>query len=119
MAMPLSIRLSVLYEPGLGDGNTIEYNIEFLKRAREAGVDIINVLRGNFSGMGNIYEIRHIGLTPRFNVYNANAARIKSKTGFVMMSVGRTNLLELAGPIFSSGKAGIAAMNRAQLTDLD
>lgn len=62
--MPLSIRLSVLYEPGLGDGNTIEYNIEFLKSARGAGVDIINVLRGNFSGMGNIYEIRRIGLIP-------------------------------------------------------
>ena len=87
--MPLSIRLSVLYEPGLGDGNTIEYNIEFLKRAREAGVDIINVLRGNFSGMGNIYEIRHIGLTPRFNVYNANAARIKRDR--VCHDVGRAH----------------------------
>lgn len=62
--MPLSIRFSVLYEPDLGDGSTIEYNIEFLKRAREAGVDIVNVSRGNCSGMGNIYEIQHIGLIP-------------------------------------------------------
>lgn len=115
--MPLSIRISVFDEPDLGDGNTIEDNIEFLKRAGEAGVDIVNVSRGNFSGMGNVYEVPPIGLAPGFNV--DNAARIKRETGLITMAVGRINRPEFAEQILSSSKADLVAMSRAQLADPD
>lgn len=115
--MPLSIRISVFDEPDLGDGNTIEDNIEFLKRARDAGVDIVNVSRGNFSGMGNVYEVPPLNLKPGFNV--ENAARIKRETGLLTLAVGRINRPGMAEQIISSGKADLVAMSRAQLADPD
>lgn len=115
--MPLSVRISVFDEPDLGEGNTIEDNIEFLKRAKAEGVDIANISRGNISGMGNVYEVPPIGLAPGFNV--DNAARIKRETGLITMAVGRINRPEFAEQILSSGKADLVAMSRAQLADPD
>lgn len=114
-SMPLSIRISVFDEPDLPGGNTIEDNIEFLKRAKAAGVDIVNVSRGNFSGDGNPYEVPPLNFAPGFNV--ENAARIRKETGLITMAVGRINTPELANSIISEGKADLVAMSRAQLAD--
>ena len=113
--MPLSIRISVFDEPDLPGGNTIEDNIVFLKKAKEAGVDIVNVSRGNFSGDGNPYEVPPLNFEYGFNV--ENAARIRQETGLVTMAVGRINRPWVAENILQSGKADMVAMSRAQLAD--
>lgn len=113
--MPLCMRISVFDESDLPGGNTLEDNIEYLKCAKEAGVDIVNVSRGNFSGKGNVYEVPPLNLKPGFNV--ENAARIRKETGLITMAVGRINTPELAESILAAKKADLVAMSRAQLAD--
>lgn len=116
--MPLSMRISVFDEADLDGGkggNSIEENIEFCKAAKLAGVDIINVSRGNFTGIGNVYEVPPLNIKPGFNV--ENAARIRRETGLMTMAVGRINRPELAESIISEGKADLVAMSRAHIAD--
>lgn len=116
--MPLSVRISAVDEDDLNHGeggNTLEDNIEFLLRAKEHGVDIVNVSRGNFSGRGNVYEVPPLNIKPGFNTDNAD--RIRRETGLVTPAVGRINRAELAEQILEEGKADLVAMSRAQLAD--
>lgn len=116
--MPLSMRISVVDEDDLDGGkggNSIEENIEFCKAAKLAGVDVVNVSRGNFTGIGNVYEVPPVNIAPGFNV--DNAARIRRETGLVTMAVGRINRPELAESVLEEGKADLVAMSRAHMAD--
>ena len=116
--MPLFIRISVFDEADLDGGkggNSIEENIEFLKEAKKAGVDVVNVSRGNFTGFGIVYEVPSFNLEPGFNV--ENAARIRRETGLTTMAVGRINTPELAEQILEEEKADLVGMGRALLAD--
>ena len=117
-SMPLFMRISAFDEPDLDNGkggNSLEDNILFCKAAREEGVDLINVSRGNFSGDGNIYEVPPLNLPCGFNV--ESAAAIRKEAGIPTMAVGRINRPELAEQILEEGKADLICMGRAQIAD--
>ncbi|MCR1950961.1 NAD(P)/FAD-dependent oxidoreductase [Clostridium sp. DSM 100503] len=112
--MPLFMRIDA-HDDCVEDGLTIEEVIQFCKWAKEAGVDVLDVSRGNFSSAAVKYEVPPVDLPRGFNV--ENAARIKKETGMITVAVGRINDPEQADEIIRSGKADMVVMGRAQLAD--
>ncbi|MFL0268951.1 NAD(P)/FAD-dependent oxidoreductase [Candidatus Clostridium radicumherbarum] len=113
-AMPLFMRLDA-QDDYLEGGLTIEEVIEFCKLAKEAGVDVLDVSRGNFSSAAIKYEVPPIDLPRGFNV--ENAAKIKRETGMLTIAVGRINDPLQAEEILESQKGDMVVMGRAQLAD--
>lgn len=114
--MPLFMRVDA-HDDYLEGGLTIEEVIEFCKLAKEAGVDVLDVSRGNFSTAAIKYEVPPVDLPRGFNV--DNAARIKKETGMITVAVGRINDPAQAEEIIASSKADMVVMGRAQLADPD
>lgn len=114
--MPLFMRIDA-HDDYLENGLTIEEVIEFCKMAKEAGVDVLDVSRGNFSTAAIKYEVPPVDLPRGFNV--ENAARIKRETGMITVAVGRINDPAQAEEIISSGKADMVVIGRAQLADAE
>lgn len=112
--MPLFMRLDA-QDDYLEGGLTIEEVIEFCKMAKEAGVDVLDVSRGNFSTAAIKYEVPPIDLPRGFNVHNAT--RIRKETGMITIAVGRINDPSQADEIIESDKADMVVMGRAQLAD--
>ncbi|MBK1809986.1 FAD-dependent oxidoreductase [Clostridium sp. YIM B02505] len=112
--MPLFMRV-VAQDDYLEGGLTIEDIIEFCKMAKEAGVDVIDVSRGNFSSAAIKYEVPPVDLPRGFNV--ENAARIRKETGLITVAVGRINDPSQAEGILESDKADMVVIGRAQLAD--
>lgn len=112
--MPLFMRIDA-HDDCVEDGLTIEEVIQFCKWAKEAGVDVLDVSRGNFSSAAVKYEVPPVDVPRGFNV--ENAARIKKETGMITVAVGRINDPEQADEIIRSGKADMVVMGRAQLAD--
>ena len=114
--MPLFMRIDA-FDDYLEDGLTIEEIIEFCKLAKNAGVDVVDVSRGNFSSAAIKYEVPPVDLPRGFNV--DNAARIKKETGLITVAVGRINDPKQADEIIESGKADMVVIGRGQLADPD
>lgn len=112
--MPLFMRIDA-HDDCVEDGLAIEEVIQFCKWAKEAGVDVLDVSRGNFSSAAVKYEVPPVDVPRGFNV--ENAARIKKETGMITVAVGRINDPEQADEIIRSGKADMVVMGRAQLAD--
>ena len=112
--MPLFMRIDA-HDDYLENGLTIEEIIEFCKMAKKAGVDVLDVSRGNFSSAAIKYEVPPIDLPRGFNV--ENAARIRKETGMVTIAVGRINDPLQAEEILAEDKADMVVMGRAQLAD--
>lgn len=112
--MPLFMRIDA-HDDYVEDGLTIEDVIQFCKWSKEAGVDVLDVSRGNFSSAAIKYEVPPVDLARGFNV--DNAARIKEETGMLTIAVGRINDPEQADEIIRSGKADMVVIGRAQLAD--
>ena len=112
--MPLFMRIDA-FDDYLEDGLTIEEVIEFCKLAKNAGVDVVDVSRGNFSSAAVKYEVPQVDLPRGFNV--DNATRIKNETGLVTVAVGRINDPKQADEIIESGKADMVVIGRGQLAD--
>lgn len=112
--MPLLMRI-VAQDDYLEDGLTIEDIIEFCKMAKEAGVDVLDVSRGNAHSAGIKYEVPAIDLPRSFNVNNAT--RIKEETGMITIAVGRINSPDQADEIIASGKADMVVIGRGQIAD--
>ena len=112
--MPLFMRIDA-HDDYLEGGLTIEEVIEFCKLAKEAGVDVLDVSRGNFSSGAIKYEVPPIDLERGFNV--ENAARIKAATGMFTVAVGRINTPSQAEDIIASDKADMVVVGRGQLAD--
>lgn len=112
--MPLFMRIDA-HDDCVEDGLTIEEVIQFCKWAKEAGVDVLDVSRGNFSSAAIKYEVPPVDVPRGFNV--ENAARIKKETGMITVAVGRINDPEQADEIIRSGKADMVVIGRAQLAD--
>lgn len=112
--MPLFMRIDA-HDDYLEDGLTIEDIIQFCKWAKEAGVDALDVSRGNFSSAAVKYEVPPVDLPRGFNV--ENAARIKKETGMITVAVGRINDPEQGDEIIRTGKADMVVIGRAQLAD--
>lgn len=112
--MPLFMRIDA-HDDYLEGGLTIEEIIEFCKMAGKAGVDVLDVSRGNFSSAAIKYEVPPIDLPRGFNV--ENAARIRKETGMLTVAVGRINDPHQAEGILSEDKADMVVIGRAQLAD--
>ncbi|MBS5884271.1 MAG: NAD(P)/FAD-dependent oxidoreductase [Clostridium sp.] len=112
--MPLFMRIDA-HDDCVEDGLTIEEVIQFCKWAKEAGVDVLDVSRGNFSSAAIKYEVPPVDVPRGFNV--ENAARIKKETEMITVAVGRINDPEQADEIIRSGKADMVVIGRAQLAD--
>lgn len=112
--MPLFMRIDA-HDDYLENGLTIEDVIRFVKLAKELGVDVVDVSRGNIITAGLKYEVPPIDIPFAFNI--ENAARIKEETGMITMGVGRINRPEVAEEILEAGKADLIGIGRAQLSD--
>lgn len=112
--MPIFIRI-VAHDDSLEGGLTIEEVIEFCKMAKEAGVDVLDVSRGNVISAGYKYEVPPIDLPRGFNI--DNAARIRKETGMITIGVGRLNVPEIAEKVLVEDKVDMVVMGRAQLAD--
>lgn len=112
--MPLLMRI-VAQDDYLENGLTIEDIIEFCKMAKEAGVDVLDVSRGNAHSAGIKFEVPAIDIQRGFNV--DNAARIKKETGMLTIAVGRINDPEQAEDIIANGKADMVVIGRGQIAD--
>lgn len=112
--MPLFMRIDA-HDDYLEGGLTIEEVIEFCKMAKEAGVDVLDVSRGNVISAGNKFEVPPIDLPRGFNI--DNAARIRKETGMLTIGVGRLNEPGIAERVLKEDKVDMVVMGRAQLAD--
>ena len=112
--MALLMRIDA-HDDCLEGGMTIEDTIEFCRWAHEAGVDVLDVSRGNIVSAASALEVPPIDLPRAFNV--DNAARIRRETGVPTIGVGRINDPELADSILAADKVDLVVMGRAQLAD--
>lgn len=114
--MPLFMRIDA-HDDNLENGLIIEDIIKFSLWAKEAGVDVLDVSRGNFSSSAIKYEVPPIDLKKGFNV--DNAAKIKEATGMLTIAVGRINDPKQAEDILKDNKADMVVIGRAQLADAE
>ena len=112
--MPLFMRIDA-HDDYLEGGLTIEEVIAFCKLAGEAGVDVLDVSRGNVITPANKYEVPPIDLPRGFNI--ENAARIRRETGMLTVGVGRLNEPYIAQKVLEEDKVDMVVMGRAQLAD--
>ena len=112
--MPLFMRIDA-QDDYLENGMTIEDTITFCNWAKEAGVDVLNVSRGNFSSAAIKYEVPSIDTPQGFNI--DNAAKIRKGTGMITIGVGRINTPEIAEKALEEDKVDMVVMCRAQYAD--
>lgn len=112
--MPLFMRVDC-HDDMLDGGLTVEEVIEFCKDAKELGVDVLNISRGNILTAATLYEVAPVDIENGFNV--EDAARIRKETGMLTMPCGRINTPEFAEKILEDDKADLVVMARAQLAD--
>ena len=112
--MPLFMRVDC-HDDMLDGGLTVEEVIEFCKDAKEFGVDVLNISRGNILTAATLYEVAPVDIENGFNV--EDAARIRKETGMLTMPCGRINTPEFAEKILEDDKADLVVMARAQLAD--
>ena len=112
--MPLFMRVDC-HDDMLDGGLTVEEVIEFCKDAKELGVDVLNISRGNILTAATLYEVAPVDIENGFNV--EDAARIRKETGMLTMPCGRINTPEFAEKILEDDKADLVIMARAQLAD--
>lgn len=117
--MPLLMRV-VAQDDYVEDGLSIEDVIEFSHMAQKAGVDILDISRGNKfpigpNNFGMMLEVPPIDVPRGFNI--DNASRIKKETGMITIGVGRINSPDQAEDILSSGKTDLIVIGRGQIAD--
>ncbi|MEG0963489.1 MAG: FAD-dependent oxidoreductase [Lachnospiraceae bacterium] len=112
--MPIFMRIDA-HDDYLQEGLTIEEVIAFCSMAKEAGVTVLDISRGNIITAASLYEVPPIDIPNGFNV--DNAARIRKETGMLTIAVGRINTPDFAETILSQEKADLVVMGRAQLAD--
>lgn len=113
-SMPLFMRIDA-QDDYLEHGLSIEDVIAFCKLAQTAGVDVLDISRGNIRSAGIKYEVPPIDLPRAFNI--DNASRIRRETGMLTMGVGRINDPELADQLLQEEKIDLVGIGRAQLAD--
>lgn len=99
----------------LENGLTRDDIVKFCLMAKECGVDVINVSRGNIVSAAVQYEVPSIDLPKAFNI--EDIAYIKEKTGMITIATGRINDPELAEEILKKDLADLLVIGRAQICD--
>ena len=79
--MPLFMRIDA-HDDYLEGGLTIEEVIEFCKLAKEAGVDVLDISRGNILSAGLKYEVPPIDIPKAFNIENAAKIRKGNRNAY-------------------------------------
>ena len=112
--MPLIMRLDAIDEM-MPKNTTVEETIEFINWAADAGVDAVNLSRGNARSLATVYEVPPYNLEPGFNMENISA--VKKGVKIPVIGVGRVNMPSLADELIRDGKIDMVAVGRAQLAD--
>lgn len=114
--MPLLMRLDAIDEmmPAV---TTLDETVQFINWAAEAGVDAIDLSRGNARSLATVYEVPPYNLEPGFNMDNIYA--VKQRVSIPVIGVGRVNTPDVANKLIEEGKVDLIAVGRAQLTDPD
>lgn len=112
--MPLFMRIGC-HDDMLPGGLTMEEVIAFCKDAKAAGVDVLNISRGNIITAASVYEVAPVDIENGFNV--EDAAKIRKETGMLTMPCGRINTPEYAEQILEEDKADMIVIARGQLAD--
>ena len=112
--MPLFMRIDA-QDDYLENGMTIDDTITFCNWAKEAGVDVLDVSRGNFISAAIKYEVPSIDTPQGFNI--DNAAKIRQGTGMLTIGVGRINTPDIAEKTLAEDKVDMVVMCRAQYVD--
>ena len=112
--MPLFMRIDA-HDDYLENGMTLEDTITFCNWAKEAGVDVLDVSRGNFISAAIKYEVPSIDTPQGFNI--DNAAAIRKGTGMLTIGVGRINTPDIAEKALAEDKVDMVVMCRAQYVD--
>lgn len=113
-SMPLFMRI-VAQDDCVDNGLTIKDVIDFCIMAKEKGVDVLDVARGNPYTPASKYEVPPIDIPKGFNA--ENTARIKRETGMLTMVVGRINDPKQASDILAEECADLIALGRALIAD--
>lgn len=111
--MPLFMRMTI--QDDYVDGLTIEDSIQFCKWAKDVGVDVLNLSRGNMISAANKLEVPPIDLPHGFNL--EYTSRIRRETGMLTIGVGRINDPYFAEKALEDDLVDMVAMSRAQLAD--
>lgn len=112
--MPLLMRIDAIDEM-LPKVTTVEETIQFINWAEEAGLDAIDLSRGNARSLATVYEVPPYNLEPGFNMDNIEA--VKKGINIPVIGVGRVNTAEVADQLIREGKVDMVAVGRAQLAD--
>ena len=99
----------------LESGLILKEVIDCCKDAKEYGVDVLNISRGNIITAVTLYEVATVDIKNGFNVEDGE--RIRKETGMFTMPCGRINTPEFAEKILEDDKADLIVMARAQLAD--
>ena len=114
--MPLLMRVNAQDDHPRG-GMSINDTIEFIKAAKEKGVDMADVSRGNPDSEGIKYEVPSFDVPKGFNI--DNAAIIRASVDMPVAVAGRINRPKLANNAIAEGKVDMVAVGRGQLADPD
>lgn len=112
--MPLFLKIDC-HDDMLESGLILKEVIDFCKDAKEYGVNVLNISRGNIITAVTLYEVAPVDIKNGFNVEDGE--RIRKETGMFTMPCGRINTPEFAEKILEDDKADLIVMARAQLAD--
>ena len=112
--MPLFMRLDAIDEM-MPKNIPEEEIVAFINLAADAGVDLVDLSRGNARSNATVYEVPPFNLPCGFNA--EIVANIKRQVKIPVAVVGRINTPALADALIAEGKADMVAVGRAQLAD--
>lgn len=117
---PLFLRISagddMLFDPVTKqpDGLTLDDVVEFVRQAKELGVDVCDVSRGNFQSDVGMWEGPNLFVETGFNL--DRALYIREKAGIPVMAVGRFTTPDATEKALEAG-ADFVAWGKAHLAD--
>lgn len=112
--MPLLMRLDAIDEM-MPKVTTLDETVQFINWAAEAGVDAVDLSRGNARSLATVYEVPPYNLEPGFNMDNIFA--VKERINVPVIGVGRVNTPDVADKLIREGKIDMIAVGRGQLVD--
>ena len=97
----------------LESGLILKEVIDFCKDAKDYGVNVLNISRGNIITAVTLYEVAPVDIKNEFNVEDGE--RIRKETGMFTMPCGCINTPEFAEKILEDDKVDLIIMARTHL----
>lgn len=111
---PVGMRV-VAKDDYIEGGNTVEDTIDFINMAEEAGVDFVNISRGNKMTAAFRFEVPSMYQPKQFNM--DYAAQIKQGVQIPVVGGGRIVDPESAAPYVEDGRLDMIFVGRPQICD--